>query len=115
MKQEASFIASRFLGSLARHIMDVKENVEVGFMAFGLKYDPTRLRQLVSLHNHETRLVEALKLQSFSPKAAVVIATHPHKLLWPQLLKFFNGKTTQNVEDCVTILAKMDISTDPGS
>jgi len=44
MKQEASFIASRFLGSLARHIMDVKENVEVGFMAFGLKYDPTRLR-----------------------------------------------------------------------
>ena len=52
MAPEASFIASRFLASLARHILDVKETVEVGFMAFGLKYDPTRLRQLVALHNH---------------------------------------------------------------
>jgi hypothetical protein len=93
MEPDASFIASRFLASLARHIMDVKETVDVGFMAFGLKYDPTRLRQLVCIHNHQSRLVDALKLQGFSVHAAAVIVTHPSKLLWPELLKFFKGKT----------------------
>jgi len=62
MDPDASFVASRFLAALARHIMDVKEMVDVGFMAFGLKYDPTRLRHLVCLHNHQSRLVDALKL-----------------------------------------------------
>jgi hypothetical protein len=50
LDKEASFIASRFLASLVRHITDTHADVEVGFMTFGLKYDPAKLRQLVNIN-----------------------------------------------------------------
>jgi hypothetical protein len=44
-----------------------------------------------------------------------LIAAHPDKLLWPDLLKFFKKVIPKKVDDYVSILSKMDISMDPGS
>ena len=46
MKVEATFIASRFLNALSKHIHDNKVEIGAGFMAFGLNYDPTKLKCL---------------------------------------------------------------------
>jgi hypothetical protein len=47
MIPDAIFIANRFLNALSKHIHDNKVEIGAGFMAFGLKYDPTKLKNLV--------------------------------------------------------------------
>ena len=56
MKVEATFIASRFLNALSKHIHDNKVEIGAGFMAFGLKYDPTKLKSLVDFANNQNHL-----------------------------------------------------------
>jgi hypothetical protein len=41
--------------------------------------------------------------------------TYPSKFLYPDLIKFFDGKPSSMVCDCVRILSKMNILDDPGS
>ena len=40
---------------------------------------------------------------------------HPSKFLWPELMSFWDGKNEAIVSECVEIIAKMNILTDPGS
>lgn len=46
------FPASRFLNALSVHIHDNKVEIGAGFMAFGLKYDPTKLKNLIDFSNN---------------------------------------------------------------
>ena len=52
MNADANFIASRFLNALSKHVHDNKVEVGAGFMAFGLKYDPKKLKNLVDFSNN---------------------------------------------------------------
>ena len=93
MNADANFIASRFLNSLSKHIHDNRVEIGPGFMAFGLKYDPTKLKSLVEFSNNRNHLNEALIILGYSHQSASIISFNPTKLLWPELLKFFSGKT----------------------
>ena len=93
MEAKADFIASRFLNALSKHVHDNKVEIGAGFMAFGLKYDPTKLKNLVEFANNRCHLTEALVVLGYSNQSANIISTNPSKLLWPELLKFFVGKT----------------------
>ena len=57
LSEEANFILTRFLVSLARHIVDVGLEVEVGFMLFALKYDPSQLKEMLHFGGNRCKLV----------------------------------------------------------
>lgn len=92
MKDKDHFTASRFLNSIVRHVIDTKSHVGMGFMLYGLKYDPSKLIELAPLGNNREALAKALVYNGFSKSSASVMAEHPGKFLWLELLKFFEGK-----------------------
>jgi hypothetical protein len=74
--------------------------VGIGFMMYALKYDQTKLKHIVIIGANSSVLAEALRLQGFSKVSASIIAENPQKMLWPELLQFFKGKTIQTVDNC---------------
>jgi hypothetical protein len=54
------------LNALSKHIHDNKVEIGAGFMAFGLKYDPTKLKNLVDFANNRNHLNEALVVLGYS-------------------------------------------------
>jgi hypothetical protein len=57
LSERSSFILTRFLSSLSRHIVDVGLEVDVGFMLFALKYDPTQLKEMLHFGDNRCKLV----------------------------------------------------------
>jgi hypothetical protein len=45
----------------------------------------------------------------YSEEASDLIVKFPAKLLWPELLKFFEGKSPETITDSIKVLSKMDI------
>ena len=50
----------------------------------------------------------------FLPSAVNAMCLFPSKFLWGDLFKFWNDKSPEVVTECVEILARMDVLTDPG-
>jgi hypothetical protein len=42
------------------------------------------------------------------------LSSYPSKLLWANLLEFFKGKMADLVDECVNILSRLTVMTDPG-
>lgn len=93
LQEKDHFIASRFLNSLVRHIIDTRVRVGMGFMLFGLKLDPSKLVDIVGFERNYEALFKALIYLKYSKASAEVMALHPGKFLWLDLPKFFEGKT----------------------
>ena len=45
-------VINSILSSLILHIKDTKSEVEIGFMIFGLKYNPSLLKDIVNLESN---------------------------------------------------------------
>jgi hypothetical protein len=80
-----------------------------------LKIDPSKLGDIMSYQNNRESLLKALDHLKFSKASALVIISSPKKFLWVDLLKFFEGKTDQLIRDCIMILSKMEVLSDPGA
>jgi len=62
-----------------------------------------------------TSLQQALLHSGFSESSSQIMRRYPSKFLWPELLKFFHGKPECMIDDCVKILAKLEILEDPAN
>ena len=94
-------ILNEFLKALTQHIKDTHGNVESGFMILALKINPQMLHEIVSCGNNFEVLYKVLCGLSFSEQSARLIQSYPSKFLWLELLKFFEGKPQDIVDDCV--------------
>ena len=56
----------------------------------------------------------ALRIKSLPEQAISVFSLYPEKFLWGDLFNFFKGKSDQVITDCVHLLAKLEVLTDPG-
>lgn len=77
LNERSTFILTRFLTSLIRHITDVGMKVEPGFMLFGLKYGPEQLKGVLKFGDNKLMLIKALEILHFSTSSAQVIAENP--------------------------------------
>ena len=87
-----SFICSRFLSSLIRHLIDTKGGVDIGFMLFAMRVDPSKLIAIIEYEGNRQTLIKTCIHLNFNQEAAQLIAELPSKFLWPDLLKFFKDK-----------------------
>jgi hypothetical protein len=55
-----------------------------------------------------------LKGKGFLPAAVNAMCLFPSKFLWGDLFQFWKDKSPEVVTECVEILARMDVLTDPG-
>ena len=114
LSEDSSFMVNRYLRSLVLNIKDADMTVGKGFMILALKMNPSLLQGIVTSAANSASLVEALMHSGFASDPALMISKNPSKFLWPQLLKFFKGKSQTTVCECIHILSKMDILKDPG-
>lgn len=68
---------------------------------FAAKIDPSKLKDIISFENNKETLTNTLIYLKYSKDSAEIIATHPKKFLWIDLLKFFEGKTEKMVGECI--------------
>jgi hypothetical protein len=61
LPEHSHFIINRFLQSLVRHIKDTKSEVEMGFMIFGLTFNPSILQDIVEYRDNAKALKGACK------------------------------------------------------
>jgi hypothetical protein len=93
----------------------MKESVSCGFVLFALQINPRALKGLINTAESKKALREALTHKGFSEKVKTLVCLFPDKFLFSDLLKFWATQTVIIVEQSATILAKMNILTDPGS
>ena len=115
LMEEDHFIASRFLASLALHIRDTESKVGAGFVLFAMLINPKELHGMFNQAENKVSLREALTVRRYPPSAINVVALFPEKFLWPELLHFYEGKSDEVITQTSSILAKVDLLTDPGS
>jgi hypothetical protein len=115
LTEETHFIASRFLASLGTHIRDTDSAVGTGFILFALHLNPRSLQGIITAPASIASLKEALVIKNFPPAAITVMTIFPDKFLWPDLLHFWDGKSGEVVTLCASLLAKMEVLTDPGA
>ena len=111
---ESHFIMNRFLNSLIRHLCDTRGKVALGFMLFALHVNPLVIKDIIGFEGNVLALSSALVKQGFPPEAATIMALEARKFLYPELMKFWKGKTEEVVIECSRILQKMDVLADPG-
>ena len=111
---ETHFIMNRFLNSLIRHISDTRSKVALGFMLFSLHVNPRVIKEIIGFEGNVLALSSALVKQGYPPQAATIMALEPGKFLYSELMKFWKGKTEEEVVECSRILQKMDVLADPG-
>ena len=58
---------------------------------------------------------EALTGRRYHPSAINVVSLFHEKFLWPEILRFYEGKSDEVIAQTSSILAKVDLLTDPGS
>ena len=59
-------------------------------------------------------LSAALVKQGYPSEASAIMALHPKKFLWTELMKFWKGKTEGVIVECSKIIQKMEVLADPG-
>ena len=111
---EHSFITGRFLHSLAVHIKDVQSAVTPGFVAFALHLNPAVLKGIVTVGDGLLSLRRVLLDRGFKEAAVSAMCLYPAKFLWQDLLAFWADKSPDVVTQCVEILSRMEVLTDPG-
>lgn len=84
-------------------------------MLFGLRLAPHMLKEIIDYRDNTGALHEALLHLHYAPEAASVISRHPHKFLWPELLKVWASQPAAVVNDCARVLALMEVPADPGA
>ena len=104
----------RFLTSLVTHIRDSSSHIGVGFVVYALHLNPRLLQGIFANVQNIASLRQALEQRNYPSATILVMAMFPEKFLWPDLLRFLEGKSGEVVNQCSQILAKMDILTDPG-
>lgn len=62
-------------------------------MLFAIRIDPSKLKDVIPFQNNKETLVSTLIHLKFPKVSAEIVAAHPQKFLWVDLLKFFDGKT----------------------
>ena len=55
-----------------------------------------------------------MKGKGFLPAAVNAMCLFPSKFLWGDLFQFWKDKSPEVITECVEILARMDVLTDPG-
>ena len=114
LDEESTFIMTQFLNTLIRHIADHCLKVEVGFIMFALRFNPSIITDILAFHNNIQTMSQALTILGYPKSASDIMSHHPQKFLWPQLMKFWRDKTHDTINDCCIVLSKMDIVSDPG-
>ena len=84
-------------------------------MIFGIKFNPSILKNIVTFQNNDKVLQETFRFLGFTNDCSEIMSTSPSKFLWSGLLQFFKGKLTSTISDCVNLLSKMDVLSDPGT
>jgi hypothetical protein len=59
---------------LIKHLTDVKGQVEVGFILFALKCDPTKIKSIVGFESNGSAVTQAFKLLQYSDRSAAAFA-----------------------------------------
>jgi hypothetical protein len=111
---ETHFIASRFLASLVTHVKDIETTVEPGFILFALNVNPRAMHGIFKIHGNVDALKQALTIRRYPPLAIAAMTLFPEKFLWQGLLESWADKSAEAIGQSASILAKMDILTDPG-
>ena len=106
---------NRFLNSLVRHVCDTRGRVALGFMLFALHVNPLVIKDIIAFEGNALALSSALVKQGYPPEASTIMAMDPTKFLYPELMKFWKGKTEGIIVECCRILQKMDVLADPGT
>ena len=112
--QESVFICTRFLIALIRHVCDMRETVGTGFVLFGVHLNPSLLKGIFDNPENVKPLKQALHHKKFPATAVGAMCSYPAKFLWPDLMRFWEGKSESVISHCAQILARMDVLTDPG-
>lgn len=115
LMEEDHFIASRFLASLSLHIRDADSKIASGFVLFAMHINPKELHGMFAQPVNKLSLRDALTIKGFPASAVNIISLFPEKFLWPDLLRFYEGKSDEVISQTSSILAKLDILTDPGA
>lgn len=96
------------------NIKDTNMEVGLGFMLIALKMNPVLIQGILDPDENKEALRSALLHLGYLEQAADLVINHPRKLLWPYLLKFFEGKSSSTIYECIMIISKMEILKDPG-
>lgn len=83
-------------------------------MVLALKLNPAIIKGILNFKSNSTHLEKALSMAGYSQAAVKCFIREPGKLLWPELLSFFDGKLEEQRAECLTILSKLPILSDPG-
>ena len=83
-------------------------------MLFCLYINPFVVKDIVTFQGNVQALTEALVKQGYPSEASTIMARHPKKFLWTELMKFWRGKTEGVIVECSQIIEKMDVLADPG-
>lgn len=95
---------SRFLNSLVMHIRDTRGRVGQGFMLFSLHINPAVIKDIIDYQGNVQALCSALVKQGYPHEASSIMAQDPKKFLYPELMKFWKGKTEGVIIECSKIL-----------
>ena len=108
-------VLDSFLEALSQHVRDTMSTVGQGFMIFALKFNPRQLASIVVWESNQIVLKQTLQHLGFTESSSSLMQAHPSKFLWPELLKFFKDKPQNLIDDCVKVLAKLEVLEDPGN
>lgn len=115
LSQEATYTMQRFVKALTNHIIDTSCSVGKGFIIVSLKYEPSRLRKVISYQKNQASLQEALRHLNYPPTLTQALTKHYQRLLWPNLLDQLKSMTEKTASDCIQIALKLTLISDPGS
>ena len=115
LQRDTFFIMGRFLSALVTHFRDSGDSLSPGFILFAIHINSKMLNGLIDTVTSKDALRKALNLLNFPATTCMQITLYPNKFLYPELLSYLRGQSSDIVDLLVTILAKMDILTDPGA
>ena len=115
LTKDTNFIIGRFLHAHATHHKDSNEPLSPGFILFALHLKAKILNGIITCTTTKDALKHALSILNFPISTCMQITMFPDKFLYPELLTYLKGQSSDMVELLVTVLSKMNILTDPGS
>ena len=113
--RETFFVMGRFLNALTTHYRDSSEPLSTGFILFAMHVNAKTLNGLISCPSSKDALRKALTILNFPLSTCIQITVYPNKFLYPELLSYLRAQSSDIIDLLVTVLAKMDILTDPGA
>ena len=84
-------------------------------MLFALHVNPFVVKEVIDYEGNVQALSSALVKQGYPQEASSIMAMHPKKFFWTELMKFWKGKTEEVIIECSKVIQKMDVLADPGS